>query len=271
MEKREDFLNSAGIKIPTSEQLKEIITAIKNNNYVGRYPKYKCNGVCDFIESIYHSSPYGELWSFIGEDGFYIIKQDTPWFSGVNEYYEYYKSKDEPNQFEDLSEDNKMILTNEYNSDYHIDRQAWMDMNHYDEAKMKELDALREQYQAIKDWEQNPNDSEKIQKVRTAYQKTGINVLQYIKDSQQEDFWRKKEGMSGPWLWYMFYEEKPPKGSLQEKYPGMENDRLELIDLIQKMYKVSCQLVDQIGMDKDESKVNMKPTISEDYKYKDCI
>lgn len=240
MEKREDFLNSAGIKIPTSEQLKEIITAIKNNNYVGRYPKYKCNGVCDFIEKIYRFSPYGELWSFIGEDGFYIIKQDTPLFSGAKEYYEYYKS------------------------DYHINRQAWIDMNHYDETKMKELDALREQYQAIRDWEQDPNDSGKIQKVRTTYQKTGINVLQYIKDSQQEDFWKNIRGMSGYWLWYMFYEEKPPKGSLQEKYPGMENDRLELIELIQKMYKVSCQLVDQIGMDKDESKVNMKTTISKE-------
>ena len=204
----------------------------------------KTNGyknICDLIEDVLIFG-VGEGYYYLTAFGEYVVKGPN-FLNSWEEYYEkLYGSSI------GLSEKQKKEAIKEFDECFQDNKEAWKIYWRATDSHLEELDLLHEQYLAVKEWLENPRDTEKIKNVANTYQKTNINVLEYLGRLKNERDWMRLGDTKGSYLAYVFTG-KDSNISLNDLYL---TDRGTFLEKIRTMYLRSVELIDQISQKSNE-------------------
>ncbi len=197
--------------------------------------------ICDLIEDVLIDGSL-DGYRYSTAFGEYVVR--GPNF--LNSWEEYYEKLHGSSI--GLSEEQKKEAIKEFDECFQNNKEAWKIYWRATDSHLEELDLLHEQYLAVKEWLENPRDTEKIKNVANTYQKTNINVLEYLGRLKNERDWMRLVDTKGSYLAYVFTG-KDSNISLNDLYLI---DRGTFLEKIRTMYLRSVELIDQISQKSNE-------------------
>ena len=195
--------------------------------------------ICHLIDDVC-TYGVGDSIHYLTLVGHYIVR-GTKFMNSWEEYCEeFYWPVD------NLDEEDKAKIEEEWKKSVECNREAFLNYTGATLSDLQLFDWLREQYLAIEQWTEDLENEEKERKVNEAYRKTGINVLEYLKQLKDDDEWMKITDYKGTYIAYAFTG-KDPNRSLGYSYTCGCEGRNAFLQKVRHMYILTTRLVDQIG------------------------